>query len=26
MTPPQGLTWRFDCPLLTVIDPWLPGL
>src|SRR5215831_5885666 len=20
-TPPEGLTWRFNCPLVTVIDP-----
>ena len=26
ITPPEGLTWRFDCPLLTVAGPWLPGL
>src|ERR1019366_6096702 len=25
-TPPGGLTWQFECPLLTVTDPWLPGL
>jgi hypothetical protein len=23
---PERLTWRFDCPLLTVIDPWSPVL
>ena len=22
----EGLTWWFDYPLLTVTDPWLPGL
>lgn len=21
-----GLTWGFNCPLFTVIDPWFPGL
>jgi len=25
-TPPEGLTWRFEYPLLTVADPWSPGL
>ena len=25
-TPPEGLTCWFDCPLLTVTDPWSPGL
>jgi hypothetical protein len=25
-TPPGDLTCWFDCPLLTVIDPWSPGL
>jgi hypothetical protein len=26
ITRPGGLTWQFECPLLTVADPWLPGL
>jgi hypothetical protein len=26
ITPLEGLTCWFDCPLLTVTDPWLPGL
>jgi hypothetical protein len=25
-TPLAGLTWRYECPLVTLADPWLPGL